>query len=163
MQQDNTDFEPEIHSVFITSQLPSLSTFGHADDGEAVFIPAVVARAAKIKEGDTVMASLVPNNHASDTPWFALHVDCGEGVNPDMWRRLSDTALLGAIEEGPLTTQELAEELDVPSSLVGSRMNSLFRDQRVVKAAVYADPRKGTSPAAVLWGTSVEQFLGEEE
>lgn len=164
MQQDNTDFEPEIHSVLITDRLPTFSTFGHADDGGAVFIPAVVARAAQLEPGDTVMASLVPNNHTSGTPWFAMHVHGpGEEISVDVWKRMSDDVLLAALKEGPLTTRELAEELDVPNSMVNSRMNALFREQQVVKAAVFADPRKGASPTAVLWGTSVDDFLEEEE
>lgn len=164
MQQDEPEFKPDVRSVFITDQLPSLSTFGHADNGEGVFIPAVVARAAGISPGDTVTATLVPNSHNSQTPWFAVHVHgAGEEIPADAWDRLSDDNILAALQESPLTIREIADDLGAPRIMVQSRINSLFRGRRLVKSMVFADPRKGASPTAVLWGVSVEQFLGEEE
>jgi hypothetical protein len=164
MQRNNTGFEPEIHSVLVTDQLESMSTFGHADNGEGVFIPAVVARAAQIKVGDTVIASLVPNNHSNNTPWFAMHVHgAGEEIATDTWLRMSDEAVLALLAEEPMTTQEIADELKVPRTLVHSRMNGLFRARKVVKSMVFDNPNKEAAPAAVLWGRTVEQFMGEEE
>lgn len=170
MRQSNSDLEPEIRSVFITDQLESLSTFGIAENGEGVFIPAVVARAAEIEPGDTVKASLMPNSHAThsrqtnQTPWFAMHVHGpDEDVSTELWERLTDEVILATIQDEPLTTREIAETLDVPRTMVHSRMNGLFRDLKVVKSMVFNNPKKGATPAAVLWGINVEQFLGEEE
>jgi len=144
-------------SATITRVLDSGSTFGIVSNtDESLFISSNIAKSARLAEGDFITATIIENTKNANTPWFAIHVHkppsvVGGGNSPDV-----DT-VLAALEFGPLTTEQLAEELGVNPRELYTHLYALHCDGKLARAGVRAKPH--VSDEVVLWGTHKDDFV----
>jgi hypothetical protein len=71
-------------SIVIMNLTEKGSAFGHLlENGETVFIPANVMKAARAEELGTYTANLIPNRYRDDVPWMAIFVYRAEETRAD--------------------------------------------------------------------------------
>lgn len=148
-------------AIHITNVIPSGTGFAVTADGQSVFIPKSVAENANIKMGDEVEAKLVAN-HADPrqrTPYMAVYIERHNAMTEAV-NKCTTEDILTLLEEGYLSTQEVAAEVGIDSQSANAILNNLHAEGRIVKAAVYAKPNQQRA-SLLLWARSLNGFIGE--
>lgn len=116
--------------IIITNILQTKTAFGVVVDGMgSVFIPGKVADAANVRVGQTVRATLIPNqNMPEKTPWMAVFI--GETKDED---RLADQ-IRSDLERGAATAAQVARSIGQPIDLVARKM----REMKLPNDTIYA-------------------------
>ena len=172
-------------TIAITNVLPSGTAFGVTAHGENVFIPIGVANKSNATIGDEVSAKLVKNSSTAfrdRTPYMAIFI---EPPHQDQPAPVTPTAVepepeltpepapeakpkptveevYSIIEDGYMTTAEVAEWLDLDVTPASNLMNEFHNQGKVAKAYVFskADHKRAS---VVLWARDVSGFVGGEE
>lgn len=154
------------HNVLITNLTMNDDAFAVLpENGEGVYIPPGVTRAANLIAGEFRMVTVVPNNpdRQNHTKWMGIYVDPphAEQSNPDHeeMSALREKILLVLDDKdiAYLTTGEAAREMGVDVLKARGILNKLFNELKVARADVYY----GSSKRAVhvLWSMNPEGFL----
>lgn len=134
------------------------------ETGESIYIPPGVTRAARLVAGEHRMVKVVENNpeRRSNTPWMGVFVEPPATEMPKAHQAQDDSALLNkilyAFEPGEyLTTDEMAEAIDLDERQTRSLLNKLFDQRRVARADVYHGTN--SKPVGYLWAADLGDFL----
>lgn len=153
--------------IYFSHLLTTGSGFSaRTDNGEQVFVPASVVKAAKLDEGDLAKARLIPNTHPNNsaTPWVAIFVT--KAAMPPLAagapvETLDDRAFRAVEEFGFASTAEISAEVKADVSLTHNALLRLFKAKRVVKADVFSDPAQERA-SFCLWAKDLSAFMGED-
>lgn len=155
--------------VIVTSIHPRMFGFAVvADTGEQAFIAPAIVTNSNARQGETYLASLVPNhNHdqVERTPYQIVRLEPMSASN-DADEIIDDTSpntlindVLAVVKqsESPMTTLQIAQEMGIPSREMTNYLVTLNNRGLIVKEEIW---QKGTQkrPSFVYWGSSVETF-----
>lgn len=129
--------------IIITNILATGTAFAViADDTrESVFIPPRVSYAAHIKVGDRVNAQLIDNVARPDkTRWFAAMVErpVRSERDDELHAELRARILDDIDENGPATTEELAQNIHVREEYIRTCLIGLASDGSLVRGDIWA-------------------------
>jgi hypothetical protein len=151
-----------IEQITISNILETKAGFGLMGNGTSVYIPSGVMVGSRADLGMRMWAKMIENSRdRGDTPYMAVFMSAEDPREPAGKSGEVDQAqiVLDALEDGYLTTQEVAKELGVESQEANRLLNMMFAQGKVVKASVYgtASQRRAT---VLLWAKDVEAFVG---
>ena len=137
------------------------------ETGESIYIPPGVTRAAKLVAGEHRTVTVIENNpeRKSNTPWMGVYVEPPATEMPAAHKNQDPSTADRALEllqNGYLTTGEMAEQLAVDTTVARDILNKLFAERKVARADVhYASNNRAPNNRAlhVLWATTPEDFL----
>lgn len=150
-------------TIAITNVLPSGTAFGVTARGESVFIPTGVAMKSNATVGDEVTAKLVVNTRGGErTPYMAIFIDQKDGEQPAPEVKAMPTPddVYKVIEDGYMTTAEVADWLDIDSQAASALLNEMHKDGKLAKASVFAKPDQERA-SVILWARDLNGFTGE--
>jgi len=144
------------------------------NNGESIYIPPGVAKAADVISGEYRTVTIIPNNpeRQGQTKWMGIFVDPPAASMPEAHRSSTEDQgpsldyqqltekLLYVFEDpdlGYLTTAEAAKELDVEVMVARDVLNKLFNERKVARADVHFGSNKRA--CNVLWAKTPEDFL----
>ncbi len=71
-------------NIYVVNTTDKGAGFGYREDnGDTVFVPINVMKAAKIEQGLSYQATLVPNKFREDVPWMAVFAARHEETDED--------------------------------------------------------------------------------
>lgn len=126
--------------IIITNTLQTGTGFGVvADDmAESVFIPSKLMHETSLRPGDRVSAMLVPNHTRPDkTPWVAIAFTDVKPVSP---RDTLAELILGDLDQGRATVEEIAENLNMADAKIAAMLSEMVADGRVVRLTCFDLP-----------------------
>lgn len=151
----------------VINQLESKSSFAiNVETGEQVFIGSRVSKLQNLKEGDIIDAMVVPNDRNPSVAWYAIHVRKVSAPEPEPELGPGTSELKDAVcdflRDGPATTRQVAEHLDIETSEASSALSCMHRYGLVARSGVR---KRGDqkSDSYVIWARAAEEFLPEEE
>lgn len=146
--------------VGIVNVLPTGTAFAVTSDGSGVYIPQAVAAAAHVKLGDETNAKLVKNLRDPNgrTPFLAIWIESNK-ISQDVTKATTED-IIDMLEEGYMTTAEVAAEVGIDSQSANAILNALHTEGKVVKAAVYQKPNQQRA-SLLLWARDIAAFTGE--
>jgi len=132
------------------------------ETGESIYIPPGVTRAAKLVAGEHRTVTVIENNpeRKSNTPWMGVYVEPPATEMPEAHKNQDPSTAGRALEllqNGYLTTGEMAEQLAVDTTVARDILNKLFAERKVARADVHYGSNKRA--LHVLWATTPEDFL----
>jgi len=147
--------------IGIVNVLPTGTAFAVTTDGSGVYIPQAVAGAAGVKLGEQTNAKLVKNSRDPNgrTPWLAIYLEPQGGMDEAV-RKSTTEDILDLLNEGYMSTTEVAEEVGIDSQSANAILNALHTEGKIVKAAVYAKPNQQRA-SLLLWARDLTGFMGE--
>jgi len=141
----------------IVNVLPTGNGFGLTSGGEQCYIPANVLSASNSKMGDDLNAKLVVNERdpAGRTPWMAIYLSDVDA--PEISRDLTSD-VISLLEDGYLTTKEVALQMGLDLMEANQQLNSMFSAGQIVKASVHSKPHQQRA-SFLLWAKDTSAFL----
>jgi hypothetical protein len=132
------------------------------ETGESIYIPPGVTRAAKLVAGEHRTVTVIENNpeRKSNTPWMGVYVEPPATEMPAAHKNQDPSTADRALEllqNGYLTTGEMAEQLAVDTTVARDILNKLFAERKVARADVHYGSNKRA--LHVLWAKTPEDFL----
>ena len=132
------------------------------ETGESIYIPPGVTRAAKLVAGEHRTVTVIENNpeRKSNTPWMGVYVEPPATEMPEAHKNQDPSTADRALEllqNGYLTTGEMAEQLAVDTTVARDILNKLFAERKVARADVHYGSNKRA--LHVLWAPTPEDFL----
>lgn len=151
------EVEAKTYTAKVARVLESGSSFAVVSEtNEDVFISSNVAMSARLMEGDNITVKVIPNTKNQNTPWFAVHVhkmpSLGTGMSSIPLEELREL-----LQEGPLTTEQIAHEFGVEPREAYAHLYALHCSGDLARAGVRAKPHG--SDEIVLWGTHKDDFV----
>lgn len=156
-------------TIAVINVLPSGTAFGVNSRGEGVFIPTSVANAAGVAIGDEVLAQLVPNaRNPERTPHMAIFIAPKSAVpmqppiQPEQppQKKLTEKEVYGVVEDGYMTTSEIADWLEVDVTTASNLLNELHKRGLLAKATVFSKPDQQRA-SFCLWAKDLSGFADE--
>jgi transcription termination factor Rho len=147
--------ETRLVSATVTNILHTGTAFARIlDEEEDVFISAGAAHKARLCVGDIVEARVVPNRQPGSARWFAYFVHRETSTDPSA----IDAAVKAALADGPLSTRQLHEEIDIEIDIrdLETRLSNMFRDGLIARAGGKQDPYGRED--IVVWALDVQDF-----
>jgi hypothetical protein len=161
--------------IFCRNIIQTGSAFAiRVDTGEQAFIPSSVVKASNLQEGESVQATVAPNNHRNETtPWFVIRINRNAPPNtpqnpityaaPKPPQTVDDRALkIIQTADAYMTTAEIAADLGTDSTLAHNALLRLFNQGKIAKADVYGSGGQ-SRPSFCLWANSAQTFVGTED
>jgi len=132
------------------------------ETGESIYIPPGVTRAAKLVAGEHRTVTVIENNpeRKSNTPWMGVYVEPPATEMPEAHKNQDPSTAGRALEllqNGYLTTGEMAEQLAVATTVARDILNKLFAERKVARADVHYGSNKRA--LHILWAKTPEDFL----
>jgi len=169
-QEIFTKFEGAQKKVcFIDNLTYANSAFAATTDGDAVFINSRIVDALSLKEGERLLCYVLPNyeDKRSSCKFRALKVErIGENQHVDLSSSEpqgqsyfeAEVKILEALDEqGPLTTSDLAEIIEVDSTTTSNICRALHRTGNICRADVYRQAGQGRA-SLVVWAKHPSDF-----
>ena len=128
--------------IIITNTLQTGTGFAVIAEnmGEGVFIPSKLMHETSLRPGDRVSAMLVPNHTRPDkTPWVAISFD-KVTLAPVPPRDTLAELILGDLDQGRATVEEVAENLNMADAKVAAKLAEMVTEGRVVRLTCFDLP-----------------------
>ena len=167
--------EIEITTVFLDQITHTGSAFAaRTDNGEVVFINSRIVSAVKLRENDTLRATIIPNyeDKRHSVQWRAIRVTIVEGEQPQdvvvapvtpqpepqpQAETLTEKVYNVLDTHGPLRTATIARLLDLAPSEVGALCRGMYAEGQIAMAEVYSSP-ENSRPSHKVWAVSINDF-----
>ena len=122
--------------IIITNILQTKTAFGMiVGKSESVFIPGRVAECTRIKIGQTVTATLVPNTTQPDkTPWLAVFIDTNQFTPTDTLA----AEIKADLDRGPATAHTISRSIKYPLDVVEAKLREMSASGDLASAMTYA-------------------------
>lgn len=151
-----------IEQITISNILETRAGFGLMENGKSVYIPIGVMVGSRADLGARMWAKLIHNSRdRGDTPYMAVFMSADDPSGPAGSSGEADQSqsVLNALDDGYLTTHEVAKEIGVDPHDANRLLNMMFAQGKLAKASVYGNATQRRA-AILLWAKDVEAFVG---
>ena len=163
--------EIEITTVFLDQITHTGSAFAaRTDNGEVVFINSRIVSAVKLREGDTLRATIIPNyeDKRHSVQWRAIRVTVlGDPIKPaaptpEETEQVAQDNMVGKLyvlldTYGPLRTATLSRMMGLATIEVGVLCRDMYAAGNISMAEVYSSP-ENSRPSHKVWAVSINDF-----
>lgn len=178
--------KPQKTYAFVTTMDDYGTAFAvREDSGEQIFIRSVLAERGDIEIGDRIIVWCVTNRNetAQDRcPWFALHVRVDDVDYRDSDETVEDAFMGGSLDpipeqpkrdvydeayafldvNGPATTSQIAEALNMTTPNLRTYLSNLNDRRQIVRADMFTRGKNQTKASVTVWACTLDELLPEE-